>query len=498
MKNKSILLVIAILLVGLSRVGGTYAYLTMTASVTNGNYNTTTTCFNIDYNISNEGSGQDITGTLFPSSGPNSGLSGRVGLKVNSSCSTNGIGTLKLHINSTTSSSLMTSASSYCQDRKTLEPISGITTESACTTAGGRWRGYGDAYCENTVTLQRMTEYTTQNDCTNNDGIWKSGGSPLKYAVYDNSNATGVPLSKGYITSTDINTDKTIYDNFIIDSNQAYYYIFIWIDGYLVDNAVNDLPFSGYVKASADQANIRYTYTANLYDDNAQEYNYVWIGQAIPNTITEYTTPDAAMAALKAAGGGTTDYPFFLKHIVGNYSGYCAYEKANGIDTGIHYCLSGMTTQSECNNYFSGWDWEDNGTNYTYVCTQTSQNNAVTDSYLGFVVTSQMASNNPGMTAGTYYLKGGDNGRSFLANAKIIYDAFGGINCSGDNNMPVAYDPTYTPNPSSFFHCDVSGLNVYAYSYGYVSAHVGNSAICYVHNGDGGYSLCQVIVGGGG
>ena len=63
-----------------------------------------------------------------------------------------------------------------------------------------------------------------------------------------------------------------------------------------------------------------------------------------------------------------------------------------------------MTTQSECNNYFSGWDLEDNGTNYTYVCTQTSQNNAVTDSYVGVVVTSEMASANPGMVAGTYYL----------------------------------------------------------------------------------------------
>ena len=85
-----------------------------------------------------------------------------------------------------------------------------------------RWYGYGDPYCENSATLQRLVNYDNQTDCNSNSGVWKTGGSPLKYAVYDNSNATGASLSKGYITSTDINTDKIIYDNFIIDSNQQY------------------------------------------------------------------------------------------------------------------------------------------------------------------------------------------------------------------------------------------------------------------------------------
>ncbi len=468
MKNKSILLVIAILLVGLSLAGGTYAYLTMAANVTNGNYNTQTTCFNIDYNISNEGSGQDITGTLFPSSGPSGGLNGRVGIKVNASCSTRGLGTLKLHINSNTSSSLMTSASSYCENRKTLEAISGITTEADCTTAGGRWRGYGDNFCENPATLGRMTEYTTQYACTSHGGTWKSGGSPLKYAVYDNSNATGASLSKGYITSTDINTDKIIYDNFIIDSNQQYFYIFIWIDGYLVDNAVNDLPFSGYVKAEANQANVRYTYTANIRDENVQGNNYVLIGQSIPNTITEYTTPALAMAALKTAGGGTTDYPFFLRHTIGSGTFWCAVNQSEGISG----CI--FQSQAECNANASSMF------GYGYVCQENTVTDGVIASYVGFVVTSQMASDNPGMAAGTYYLKGGDNGRSFLKTTKTIYDAFGGINCHGDNNMPATYDPTYTPNPSSDFGCYVSGLYAYAYPHGRVNAdYVGS--YCYVN-----------------
>lgn len=100
---------------------------------------------------------------------------------------------------------------------------------------------------------------------------------------------------------------------------------------------------------------------------------------------------------MKNALGGTANYPYFLKHIV---------------------------------------------------------NNNVVQSYVGFVVTSNMATANPGMTAGTYYLRGGDNGASFLDNAKTIYDAFGGGGCTLDGNP--GGNP-YTTVPSSGFFCDEFG-----------------------------------------
>ena len=461
MKNKSILLVITILLIGLSLAGGTYAYLTMAASVTNGNYNTQTTCFNIDYNISNEGSGQDISGTLFPSANASGGLSGRVGLKATASCALNGLGTLKLHINSSTSSSLMTSASSYCQDRKTLEPISGITTEEACTTAGGRWRGYGDAYCESNSTLERLTTPTDNESCTSAGGTWKTGGSPLKYAVYANNAGTGAPLSKGYIESTDINTDKVIYDNFVIDTNQKYYYIFIWIDGYLVDNAINNLPFSGYINASANQADIKYVYTANLYDENAAGWNSVWIGQSVPVGITQYDTEEGAMAALKTAGGGTTDHPFFLKHTVADGTLWCAVNSSEGISA----CV--FESQSECNTKVS--DFGDG-----FVCQENTFTGGVSESYVGFVVTPAMASAKSGMTAGTYYLRGGDNGRAYNDNKATLLSAFGSTYC---DETPFG------------FECYVSGLlGARALSNGSVSAGDDAGSDCGVFGG--GVSYC--------
>ena len=40
-----------------------------------------------------------------------------------------------------------------------------------------------------------------------------------------------------------------------------------------------------------------------------------------------------------------------------------------------------------------------------------------------------MAANNSGMTAGTYYLKGGDNGRAYNENKSTLLTAFGSSNC---------------------------------------------------------------------
>lgn len=254
-KKKNVLLSIAVIMIGLMFSGGTYAYLARTVNTTNQIYNAKSLCFLIDYNINNVSNGQDISGTLFPSEGINGGLTGRVGLKVNSSCNLSGTGTLKLHINNGTSSSLMTPATSYCEDRSTLEKINGITTETACKADNvkGRWRGYGDSYCENPNTLERMPDYKTSSTCTSHSGTWTSGGSPLKYAIYDNATMSGNPISKGRITSNDINNDITIKDNISITTEQKYFYIYIWLDGYQTDNTFTELPFSGYISASAIQ-----------------------------------------------------------------------------------------------------------------------------------------------------------------------------------------------------------------------------------------------------
>ena len=167
-------------------------------------------------------------------------------------------------------------------------------------------------------------------------------------------------------------------------------------------------------------------YTANVFDNNydtlddGTNTSVLWIGQSIPNGITTFQTPELAMAALKEASGGV-DRPFFLKHTVSN--------------------------------------------------------NIITDSYVGFVVTDEMAQANAGMTAGTYYLKG-----------KKTYELVGGSwQCMSeyDDGEGNCIDPDYNTNKatllsafgssycydySSNFNCGVSGLRTYANLDGTVNA----------------------------
>ena len=107
-KKSYIILVVSIISFGLLLVGGTYAYLSFTANVTNAVYNGATTCFDIDYDITNDDGTLPITGTLFQSSTPKGGLSGKVTMNIKSNCNiSEGNGTIKLNVANTTSSLLL-------------------------------------------------------------------------------------------------------------------------------------------------------------------------------------------------------------------------------------------------------------------------------------------------------------------------------------------------------------------------------------------------------
>ena len=163
-------------------------------------------------------------------------------------------------------------------------------------------------------------------------------------------------------------------------------------------------------------------YTVNLYDSSLPNNNSVLIGQAMPNGITQYNSASDAMAAFE-------NRPFYLKHTV--------------------------------------------------------QGGIVTESYVEFVVTTAMASSNPGMTAGTYALRGFDTydevnddcmaeyydstndiclSPYYETNKATLLSAFGSSNCT---------------DYSSNFYCGVSGLYADAYAGGGVYAGDGAWG-CYV------------------
>ena len=215
-KKKNIILAIVVLLVGFLLAGGTYAFLTRTVNVTNGNYVAGTTCFDIDY-IDNT---DQITGTLFPSSNHTKGLTGAVSLKTKNTCDLDGVGSIYIHVNSGTSNLFTTTAASHC---------------------------------ENESTLETLTQYTTSSACYGRNRNWVTTGTPLKYAVYDNSTGTGTPLSVGYVNAID--SDIPVFENFLITHTQANYYIFLWLDGNLTDNTYTNLTFDGYLKTEVIQSN---------------------------------------------------------------------------------------------------------------------------------------------------------------------------------------------------------------------------------------------------
>ena len=221
-KNKKKYIIIGIIVGCILLIGGTYALLSSDLIVSNGNVNGVVDCFQIDYNISNDGSSTNtgITGVLFPTKSVKGGLSGKVAISINNACSVTGTGTLYLNVGSGTSTTLVQTVAAHCEKSDTLETLDGYTTSSTCTSNGGRW---------------------------------VSNGTALKYAVYPSSDITGAALTKGYITTNDIGKNITIYDNFGVTKTVKNYYIYIWMDGYLAGDGYENLPFSGNIHAKVVQ-----------------------------------------------------------------------------------------------------------------------------------------------------------------------------------------------------------------------------------------------------
>lgn len=158
-----------------------------------------------------------------------------------------------------------------------------------------------------------------------------------------------------------------------------------------------------------------------------------YIGQAIPNEITQYNTASEAMAAFE-------NRQFYLKHTV--------------------------------------------------------QGGIVTESYVEFVVTSEMASSNSGMTAGTYTLRGLDTYDENASNTNYCkaeyYNSSTGeclspYYATNKSTLLSAFGSSNCTESSSDFDCSVSGFGAYAGADGYVRA---NTSPMYCSVTNGGASYC--------
>ena len=136
-KRRLIILVMAIVCFGMLIVGGTYAFLSFSEVTIEGNVSGLSACFIAEEDYSNGDGTTAISGTLFQSSKPRAGLSGKVGLKISSSCRIGGVGHIYLTVNSATASVLYQKAKARCENPTTLETMTSYTTSSTCKSAGG-------------------------------------------------------------------------------------------------------------------------------------------------------------------------------------------------------------------------------------------------------------------------------------------------------------------------------------------------------------------------
>ena len=216
--------------------------------------------------------------------------------------------------------------------------------------------------------------------------------------------------------------------------------------GYKKDISVSDIPSSPqtlnlsfsvtYVQSDSNAIAKpeSYVYTVNKYNSSTTEpkYNSVWLNQTFPTSITKYQTASEALAAIKTSS--SKDLPFYLKHKI--------------------------------------------------------ENGIVTESYVEFVVTEEMAQANTGMVAGTYTLRGektyDQDTRTWLVDKSYIspyYEA---------NKEAIKTAFGYATNPSrcsesgtgrsSNFYCSVSGLTARSHATGNVIAGGSGGSLCNVYS----------------
>ena len=288
-----------------------------------------------------------------------------------------------------------------------------------------------------------------------NDGSIDAMIGDLTQGVYASNGTTPKPLPDYLEYTVTYSDDKVVSQNDLLAHNTIETYkVRVY---YKEDINASQLPSTDdsivfkfgveYVQAndSATEVNhSRIVYTANASDGNSSTINngtntsVVWIGRPISDNIETFPTPELAMDILDERE--SIGRPLYLKHKI-----------KNGI---------------------------------------------VSESYIGFLITPEMAQNNTGLTIGTYYLKGKDTNELVGGNwqCKNEYiDANGRCTDTDYNNNKTillnAFGSSYCTEYTSIFGYNITDFEVSAYESGYVRV-CDSVWCCYVYSY--GYSLCYV------
>ena len=181
------------------------------------------------------------------------------------------------------------------------------------------------------------------------------------------------------------------------------YQLFLWLtSNYPMpsDGSTESYSITVNINSNVEEAGIVYGITTK-YVVSSTTMN---IGSTLPNGVNGRNTAVSAMNDWIALAGSTK--PFYLKHVLNN------------------------------------------------------SNNKIEESYVGFIVTSDMVTSNPGMIEGTYTLRGGDSGLNYTANVNTIKAAFG-------------YDiyPSRCNDSTTYFSCQVQAIHTEVHTNGKVTAY---------------------------
>ena len=243
--------------------------------------------------------------------------------------------------------------------------------------------------------------------------------NPPEYLNYTVTYSDGVPLEQNHLLAANTTEKYKIRVEYRTD---------IELNQLPATNQALNLQFAvAYRQATEDAEEV--DHGTMVYTISSTES---YIGQAMPSSITQYSSASEAMAAF-------SNRPIYLKHLI--------------------------------------------------------RNNIIEESYVEFVITPAMAQSNTGVTAGTYSLRGLDT-RDGINNIckPEYYDSANDICLSpyyatNKETLLSAFGTSNCVNYSSFVHCSVSGLESYANEMGNVYAN-DFSWNCTISS-EGGSSYCD-------
>ena len=153
---------------------------------------------------------------------PSEGSIYQVNIKTIPACQgVSGTGKLKLYVNASTSSKLLSTVGGHCENKNTLETLKEYSDSASCESSSSR--------------------------------KWVTNGTAVKYAIYNNTSGTGNPITAGYVTQNSIGSYAVLYDGFAVNNVENIFYVYIWMDGNLTDGSYSNLTLDSYVRVNVTQ-----------------------------------------------------------------------------------------------------------------------------------------------------------------------------------------------------------------------------------------------------